>query len=102
MYILKQINNMNEVVKNIDEIIMYYNNNYDTIINNGEILTRMYTKLSILSFSLSTHIAELYKEAGMAQVSRKTFEIKTFLSKKVEKIEDKKITDKLAEMIAKD
>jgi hypothetical protein len=54
----------------------------------------------------SYYLAELYSEAYMQYIEKfylsKTKKVKTFLSKKAEKIADKGLTDKLAEAIATD
>lgn len=82
-----------------DQIDWYYKNSQKAWIND---LLTLQDKLSANSY----YLAELYSEAYKQYIDKfylsKTKKVKTFLSKKAEKIADKGLTDKLAEVIATD
>ena len=94
--------NNSDLLERIDANIEYIYVNFEKIMDSGDLITKMMNRLSMYAISLWTLIAESHYESQFAYINRKMKETKTFLSKKASKIEDKAITDKLAEMIAKD
>ena len=93
--------NNSDLLERIDANIEYIYVNFEKIMDSGDLITKMMNRLSMYAISLWTLIAESHYESQFAYINRKMKETKTFLSKKASKIEDKAITDKLAEMIAK-
>ena len=99
---VKMSTNNSDLLTRIDTNIEYIYDNFEKIMESGDLITQMMNRLSMYAISLWTLIAESHYESQFAYVNRKIKETKTFLSKKASKIEDRNITDKLAEMIAKD
>lgn len=89
-----------EILKIIKLQLEYYYKHWPKV--NIDKLLELQDKLSVNSY----YLAELYSEAYSNYLEKiyntKTKKIKTFLSKKAEKIEDKSLTDKLAEKISED
>jgi len=82
-----------------DQIKWYYDNSHKVWI---EDLLTLQDKLSVNSFYLAQLYAETYQTYLEKVYNTKTKKIKSFLTKKAEKINDKQITDKLAELYASD
>ena len=89
-----------EILQIIDEQVKWY---YDTshLVSINKLIT-FQDKLSVNSYYLAQLYAEAYQEYLTKIYNTKTKKIKTFLSKKAEKIEDKTLTDKLAQSYADD
>jgi hypothetical protein len=89
-----------EILQIIDkQVKWYYDNSHKVWIDD---LITFQDKLAVNSYYLAQVYAEAYQEYLTKIYNTKTKKIKTFLSKKAEKIEDKILTDKLAQNYADD
>ena len=89
-----------EILEIIDrQVAWYYKNNEIASIND---LIIFQDRLAVNSYYLAQLYAEAYQKYLETVYYTKTKKIKTFLSKKAEKIEDKILTDKLAQSYAED
>ena len=89
-----------EILNKIKEQIEWYYNNSEKAWINDLILLQ--DRLAWNSFYLAELYSLAYTEYLEKVYNTKTKKIKTFLTKKSEKIADKQLTDKLAEKFAED
>ena len=87
-------------IKAISDIIKFYHENGEKMQIN-ELLTSQ-DRLASRGFYLAQVIAEKNKELAKSFIDHKTKNIKSYLSKKASKIEEKQITDSFAKAYAED
>ena len=81
------------------QVEWYYNHSHKVWVDE---LIMFQDKLSVNSYYLAQQYAEAYQEYLTKVFNTKTKKIKWFLTKKAEKIEDKTLTDKLAQSYSED
>lgn len=89
-----------EILETIEKQVNWYYQHSDKASIND--LLSLQDKLGVNSYYLAQLYAETYQSYLEKVYNTKTKKIKSYLSKKAEKIEDKKLTDKLAQSIADD